>query len=106
MQYFNKQKKEVLNNNGAQGFRLAQTSLSEIVKLEIEPGGKIPAHSLPINVVFYVIKGEGIALVNDEKYVVDLGDVIEVAAHNQRSWSNISDSMLELLVIKQTIDKK
>lgn len=92
---------EVLKTENALGFRLAETEFSEIVELELMPQGAIEAHALPINVVFYVISGQGVITINNDSFRVQTGDVIEVSAKSQRAWKNNSNEILKLLVIKQ-----
>ncbi|MBI9068589.1 MAG: cupin domain-containing protein [Salinivirgaceae bacterium] len=101
MQHKNSDKVEVLKTEFAQGFKLANTSLHEIVHLSLEQKGIVPAHALNVNVVFYVIKGEGNLTVENDTYIAKTGDVLEVTANLQRSWINKSLTTLELLVIKQ-----
>ncbi len=100
MIYKEKNKQLVFDQNQAKGFKIAETHLNEIVKLELEKGGTIPEHTLPIHVTFYVINGEGVASINGVSSICRQGDVVEVAKNDQRGWRNESESLLELLVLK------
>lgn len=101
MVYKDNSKELVYEQPNVKGYRLANTALNEIVKLEIKKGGEIPVHALPINVTFYVIAGEGVALVDEEMIVSSKGDVLFVNANSSRGWKNNDEKLLELLVIKQ-----
>lgn len=101
MKFENSKKIEVLKTDKASGFKLAETEFSEVVELELKPQGVIDAHALPINVVFYVISGNGEIIIDDELLSTQVGDVIEVKANKQRGWVNNSDKTLRLLAIKQ-----
>ncbi len=100
MIYSSENKQLVFDQANAKGFKLAETSLNELVKLEIGKGGEITEHALPIHVTFYVIKGEGLATINGKSNKCNQGDVIEVGANEQRGWRNESDVLLEILVLK------
>ncbi len=101
MIYPDKDKQLVFDQKGAKGYKLADTAFNELVKLELELGAEILEHALPMHVTFYVIKGEGIALVNGTASLCKQGDVVVVAKNEQRGWKNESDNLLELLVVKQ-----
>ncbi len=96
-------KVEVLNIDGAKGYRLAQTKLNEIVLLHIKQGGEIALHALPMNVTFYVIAGNGSATIENKTIQANIGDIIEVKANTLRGWKNTNIEKLELLVIKEKI---
>ena len=94
-------KTEILSTPTAKGYKLAETSSNEIVLLQIDSKAKIPAHPLPVNAVFYVTKGRGEITIEEESFTMQKGDVIEVKANVQRSWTNIATESLELLVVKE-----
>jgi len=101
MIFRNKNKELVYDQLNAKGYKLADTTLNELVKLEIEKGGEIPVHTLPIHVSFYVVSGDGTAIVSEQKIKVSKGDVISINAYVNRGWVNEEDDLLELLVCKE-----
>jgi len=101
MHYPYNNKKEVLKTDKANGNLLASTNSNDIVELFIDHDGLIPAHALPIDVTFYVIKGSGAITIDNETIAARQGDVIEVKRGLERSWHNQSTESLKLLVIKQ-----
>ena len=94
-------KAEVLNTTEATGYLLAETENNDIVELHIFENGLVPAHSLPIDVTFYVISGKGSITVSDDKAEANQGDVIVVKRNQERIWQNPFSETLKLLVIKQ-----
>ena len=54
-----------------------------------------------MKVVFYVLKGSGILEIENEKHQLAEGDLIEVEADLDRGWTNNTDEVLDLLVLKQ-----
>jgi quercetin dioxygenase-like cupin family protein len=90
----------VLDQNGCRGTWLFKNAGNEYVHLELEPGGEIPAHALPIPVDFCVLKGTGTAMVNEEVIQVSEGQMIACPPDISRSWKNETPTMVEVLVIK------
>jgi quercetin dioxygenase-like cupin family protein len=92
----------VYEQDGCKGVRLYATDGIEYVHLSIKPGGKIPEHSLPLSVSFYVLRGCGICSVSGGKpFSATKGDMLECPPNMPRGWRNASDEPLELLVIKR-----
>ncbi len=97
--YSNKQ--TVLDTDKAKGYKLTEVNQRELVQLELEAGGMISAHSLPIHVTFYVVSGSGKIIIDSKSYSASEGDVLDVKSNLQRSWVNDGDELLSLLVIKE-----
>jgi quercetin dioxygenase-like cupin family protein len=95
------EKSEVLKTEKACGYLLAETENNDIVELLILRDGVVPAHALPIDVVFYVISGRGKITITNEVTNALKGDVITVKKNLDRTWQNPFDEPLKLLVIKQ-----
>lgn len=91
----------MLGSPSAKGFQLAKTEHNEVVHLTVNPGGKVPAHALPVHVTFVVLSGNGKITINDHEFYPEKLDTIEVKPHEQRLWENIGTQPLLLLVIKQ-----
>ena len=95
------EKSEVLKTEKACGYLLAETENNDIVELLILKDGVVPAHALPIDVVFYVISGRGKITITNEVTNALKGYVIAVKKNLDRTWQNPFDEPLKLLVIKQ-----
>lgn len=101
MLYSYSNKTEVLNSDNAKGYLLAATENNDIVELYINENGLVPTHTLPIDVTFYVISGNGQIKLSKEAIRVTIGDIVDVKGGMERSWQNISAEPLKLLVIKK-----
>ena len=94
------EKQTVLDTPLAKGHLLATSNERELVLLVLEPNGEVPFHALPIHVTFFVKKGSGLLKINEHSFEATEGDILEVAAYDERSWLNNGSNVLELLVIK------
>ena len=74
-----------------------------VIRLDIDEEHTLEAHINPEKVVFYVLDGKGACNVDRENYILEKGDMIEVAAGRERSWRNLGSQVLELMVIKYKI---
>lgn len=94
-------KTQVLNTEGAKGYLLAATDNNDFVELHLAEKGLVPAHSLPIDVTFYVVSGRGVAIISGKQIRASKGDIIEVKKDLDRVWQNPYTEPLVLLVVKQ-----
>ncbi|TLX72153.1 cupin domain-containing protein [Labilibacter sediminis] len=106
MQYSYNNKVEVLNTPNAKGFKLAEVHQKELVELRLMPGGEVPEHALPVDVDFYVVKGQGTITIDGKDFSAHKGDVVSVDADSQRGWKNNGVEELVLLVIKGVMENK
>jgi len=73
----------------------------EIVHLTLAPREELGMHSQPIEVMFYVIEGDGILTIEQQRVEAYPGMMIGVSAGSMRSWFNDGQEELKLLVIKK-----
>lgn len=73
---------------------------TEIVKLKISAGAELPAHSTPVDVIFYVEKGEGILQIGEEKEIIKEGNFVDSPKVILHGWKNESNQDLEIIVFK------
>ena len=73
----------------------------ELVHMVLETGQSVPAHALPITVLFYVLSGTGTLEVDARTETVGSDTLALVPAHAQRGWTNHGSTPLRLLVVKQ-----
>jgi quercetin dioxygenase-like cupin family protein len=83
-----------------EGRRIHASDQLEIVHLSIEPGGTMEPHTMPMNVLFYVLQGQGILDIDGVRYPLQMNEFIEVPKAAMRYWRNVFDVSLNLLVIK------
>ena len=79
---------------------LTESPIAEIIQINLKCREKIETHGNPLDVVFYVVQGEGKATVDDESLNLKAEDCIQIPKNSQRSWENIGHSTLKLLVVK------
>lgn len=91
----------VYDQGGCKGTKLYEEAGNEYVHLSIEPRGGIPEHSIPLAVSFCVLKGSGVCSISGEELAVGQGEMVECPPNEPRGWSNSSDGILEVLVIKR-----
>ncbi len=73
---------------------------TQAVNILLQPGGELPPHTTPVDVIFYVIKGSGVVEVGDERSEASQGMFIDSPADIPHAWYNKSDELLSVLVIK------
>jgi len=73
----------------------------EIINIQLKKGEKVPLHDNPIDVIFYVLAGKGIFGLENEQVEVAQNSCLEVKTGKNRSWENVEDEVLKLLVVKK-----
>ena len=82
------------------GRLLFESTNLDIVHLTLKTGDAIAPHSNPVDVVFFVVEGEGILTIEEETFQYKKGDCIPMKTGINRGWSNPNQADLKLLVIK------
>ena len=72
----------------------------ELIHLTLQPGEKMELHSQPVDVVFYVISGNGILDFEGQSVNGPQGTCIHVPAGMQRGWKNNGPAEFRVLVVK------
>lgn len=70
------------------------------VHILMKPGERLRRHITPVDVMFYVLEGEGVVEIGDEKKTVIQDTAIHSPAKIVHCWYNESDKPLRVLVIK------
>lgn len=89
-----------LETDFSKGIVLNKVNNVELVELTIKHGGLVPEHSLPMEVVFYVVSGKGKLVVEEKEWEMQPGDSVKVKANCKRIWSNNAKADLKLIVMK------
>jgi quercetin dioxygenase-like cupin family protein len=79
---------------------LYSTDDAMITVIQLEPGQALKRHITPVDVAFYVLEGEGVVEVGDEKQLVTKDTLIESPKNIVHCWYNESTSLLRFLVVK------
>lgn len=80
--------------------RLYDTEHAQVVHITLEPCESLKPHVTPVDVFFYVLEGEGVVEIGDERQTVGCDTLIDSPAHIIHCWYNESESRLRFLVVK------
>jgi len=70
------------------------------VVITLQPGESLKKHITPVDVFFYVLEGEGIVEIGDERKVVGRDMLVESPARIPHRWMNESKGVFRVLVVK------
>jgi quercetin dioxygenase-like cupin family protein len=70
------------------------------VVITLNPGESLKKHVTPVDVFFYVLEGEGIVEIGDERATVGKDVLVESPARVPHRWTNGSDKVFRVLVVK------
>ena len=73
---------------------------AELIHLTLRKGELLEKHDNPFDVIFYVLEGGGKLLLEDEVFNLSANCSISVKTGSNRSWENIGDADLKILVYK------
>lgn len=71
-----------------------------VTEVLLEPGQVLPAHSTPVDVVFYVRSGAGYVSIGDERELVSTGALVESPKMVAHGLQAAEDSSFDVLVLK------
>jgi mannose-6-phosphate isomerase-like protein (cupin superfamily) len=72
----------------------------EVVHLSLKPGEEIALHANPIDVVFFILEGNGTILFEGESFNVAANSAIYIEKDKQRGMRNSGEEVFRVLVIK------
>jgi len=91
-------KMETANNVDVRNLYDTDEALINVITLNA--GEALKPHITPENVVFYVLKGEGIIEIGNEKQNASADSVIESPKNIKHCWYNESNNIVQVMVIK------
>jgi quercetin dioxygenase-like cupin family protein len=68
--------------------------------ITLQPGESLSRHITPVNVAFFVLEGNGIVEIGDEKQEVRPWTMVESPKNILHCWYNESNEILRFMVIK------
>jgi len=80
--------------------KLFDTEHAQVVHITLQPGEALKKHITPVDVFFYVLEGEGVIEISDEKKTAGPNTLIESPKGIPHTWYNESDSIFKVLVVK------
>ncbi len=90
----------VYEEDGCTGARINEAAGTEYMMLTLPPGKAIAPHPMPILVTFFVVEGEGVCTIDEERVEAGTGDMVECPIGTSRGWSNEGTAPLRVLAIK------
>jgi len=70
------------------------------VVITLQPGEVLKKHVTPVDVFFYVLEGEGIVEIGDERETVAKDRIVESPARIPHRWLNETNTVFRVLVVK------
>lgn len=70
------------------------------VVITLQPGESLKRHMTPVDVFFYVLEGEGVVEIGDERKAVGKDMLVESPARVPHRWINESKALFRVLVVK------
>lgn len=78
----------------------------QVVVITLQPGESLLKHLTPVDVFFYVLEGEGVVEIGDEKATVVKDQLIESPKKIPHRLWNESDAVFRFLVVKTPKQKE
>lgn len=88
------------NPHGVDARTISDTESAQVVHITLKPGESLKKHITPVDVAFYVLEGQGIVEIGDEREEVGSDTIVESPARIPHRWSNESNRDLRILVVK------
>ena len=73
---------------------------ADLVHLTLKEGQSIARHENPIDVIFFVLAGNGKLTLDNEEIILEVNDCIPIKSGTQRSMENTTQVDLKVLVYK------
>jgi mannose-6-phosphate isomerase-like protein (cupin superfamily) len=80
--------------------KIYETPHAVAVMITLQPGEALKKHITPVDVFFYVLEGNGIVEIGDEKMMIGKDQLVESPARIPHTWTNESASVFRVLVVK------
>ncbi len=91
-------RKQILESPDA--FFCHKSEQAELIELSLKQGEEIEMHLNLVNVIFYVLSGVGVLIIDNQSYTLQSGDIAQIYPDEQRAWINNFENELRLLAIK------
>jgi len=88
------------NPHGVHASKIYDSEHAQAVHILLKPGESLKKHITPVDVFFYVLEGEGVIEIGEERETVGADTLIESPARIPHRWLNESDADFRVLVVK------
>ncbi len=90
----------VSNPHGVDARKLFGSEHVQVVHIHLKPGESLKKHTTAVDVFFYVLQGEGVVEIDDEKQTAGRDMLIESPKNIPHCLYNESESDFRVLVVK------
>jgi quercetin dioxygenase-like cupin family protein len=80
--------------------KIYETPHAMAVVITLQPGEALKRHMTPVDVFFYVLEGEGVVEIGDERKTIGKDMLVESPARIPHRWMNESGKVFRVLVVK------
>jgi mannose-6-phosphate isomerase-like protein (cupin superfamily) len=88
------------NPHGVDARNISDNDCAQVAHITLQPGESLKKHITPVDVVFYVLEGQGVVEIGEERKEVGSDTLIESPAKIPHRWINESKGPVRILVIK------
>jgi quercetin dioxygenase-like cupin family protein len=88
------------NPYGVDARKLSDTENALVLHVTVKPGVPMKEHITPADVAFYVLEGQGVVQIGEEKQIVKENTLIQSPAGIPHRWINESNDEIKILVVK------
>jgi len=81
--------------------RIFESPDTSAVVITLKPGESLKKHVTPVDVFFYVLEGNGIVEIGDERQSASKDTVVESPAMIAHTWINESNAVFRVMVVKR-----
>ncbi len=81
--------------------KLHGSESTDVVVITLQPGETLKKHVTPVDVLFYVLEGEGLIVIGDEQEKVEKDSLIESPKNVPHLLINDNDDVFRVMVIKK-----
>lgn len=90
----------IQNPHGVDARKLFGSEHVQVVHIHLQPGESLKKHSTAVDVFFYVLEGEGVVEIGDEKLIVGKDTLIDSPKNIPHCLYNESEADFRVLVVK------
>ena len=88
------------NPHGVEAKKIYENQHAQVVHILLNPGERLKKHTTPVDVFFYVLEGEGIVEIGDEKQKVFKDVLIDSPKNIPHCLYNEGNEIFRVLVVK------
>ena len=97
---------EIQNPHGISARKLHDSEHGQVMHILLKPGEKVPKHATPMDIVFFVLEGDGMIEIGDEHVIVTKDTLVDGPANCTHGIVNNGSNILRVLVIRRPPPKQ